>query len=90
MADKTWTAKDIKMGRVTLSRNISEETQMDVLTIIREYRFTDASGEGIGALVPQRLVRELTWDSLPADMKAVFNKIHNYTRSEALKDQNME
>lgn len=89
MADKTWTAKDIKMGKLVLSRNISVETQQDVLTIVREYRFTNDDGS-IGALVPQRLVRELPWDSLPADMKAVFVHLHNYTRAEALKDQDME
>jgi len=89
MADKVWTAKDIKMGKLILSRNISVETQQDVLTIIREYRFTNDDGN-MGTLVPQRLVRELPWKNLPADMKAVFIKLHNYTRAQALKDQNME
>lgn len=90
MTDKVFTAKDVKMGKMTLSRNISIETQMDVLTITRDYHFVDADGDNIGALVIQRVVRELPWDSLPPDMKAVFTKLHNYTRAEALKDQEME
>ena len=90
MADKIWTAKDVKMGKLILSRNISVETQQDVLTVVREYGFTDNSGERMGVLVPQRLVRELPWVNLSQSMKNVFMTIHNYTRAEALKDQNME
>lgn len=86
---KTWTANDIKCGKIILMRHTSTETGQDVLTITRPYWFLDASGDGMGVLVSQRLVREIPWDSLPQDMKDVFIKLHNWTRAQALAEQGM-
>lgn len=88
--EKTWTAADIKCGKIILMRHVSTETGQDVLTITRPYWFLNSTGDGIGALVHQRLVREIPWDSLPEDMKQVFIKLHNWTRAQALAEQNME
>lgn len=89
-ASKTWTASDIRCGKIMFIRHTSAETGQDVLTIYRDYYFVNATGENIGALVPQRLVRNIPWESLPEELKNVYTKLDTWTRSEALKDQGME
>lgn len=93
MKDKQWIAKNIICGHIRLIRHpvtIEEGGQaQDVLTIERAYNFVDVDNKNIGALVPQRLVKNLSWNNVPAELKTVFNKLDTWTRNQALKEQGM-
>ena len=89
MANKTFTAHDLRMGKLEISKGKNEEGQ-NILTLVREYRFTDSSGNNVSQLGKQGLVRDILWSDIPADIKNAFTKLHDYTRNEALKEQGME
>jgi len=89
MSNKTFTAHDLKMGKLEIGTGKNEDGQ-DILVLIREYHFVNDSGRKVGGLAKQRLVRDILWSDIPTDIKNAFTKLHNYTRSEALKEQGME
>lgn len=88
MANKTFTAHDLRMGKLEITKGKNEEGQ-DILTLVRAYRFINDTGGNIGGLARQRLVREVLWSDVPTDIKDAFTKLHDYTRNAALEEQGM-
>lgn len=90
MSTKSWTAHDLRMdNKIQLSKGKNIEGA-DILTIVRMYRFIDNLGHNVHGLACQRLVRDILWDDIPGNIMDALVKIQNYTRSEALREQNME
>jgi len=87
---KQWTAQDLRMDnelRITKGKN---EEGKDALMLIRGYRFVDGSENNIPGLGKQRLTREVLWSDIPTNIKSAFAALHQWTRNEALKEQEME
>ncbi len=91
MADKIWTAKDIELSnQIRLIRHESEETGQDVLTVYRDYRYVDDTGETMPELITKIVAKDYVMASLPQDMEALLVKLDTLTRAEALKNAGME
>jgi hypothetical protein len=78
MANKTWTAADLRMDRLTLSK------EGTTLRIERRYTFVDAGGSELTQIAGGRLVREVPIASVPQNILDGLQAIDAWTKSEAL------
>lgn len=83
MADKTWTATDITMGKLAVMR------RGDDIQIERRYQFVDGTGAVLEQVAGGRLIRELPVASLPLDVVSALQIIDNWTHEQALDQEGM-
>jgi hypothetical protein len=84
MANKTWTATDLRMDRLTLSRDGATTLRLE-----RRYTFVDASGAELTHIAGGRLVREVAFTSLPTNIQQALQAIDVYTKQQALAEEGM-
>ena len=78
MADKIWTATDVTMGKLIITRNGS------VLTFERRYQFLDSNGEILDQISGGRIVEDIEFASLPANIQTALQSIDVWTKDKAL------
>jgi hypothetical protein len=83
MADKTWTAVDLRMDRLSIAREGSE------LVIERRYAFLDAEGAELTQIAPGRLVRRVALAEVPAGVLSALQALDTYTKNQALQQEGM-
>jgi len=82
MADKTWTATDVQMGK--LSINVID----GVLFLDRRYQFVDGSGDVL-PIQAGRVTAEVAWADVPQDIRAALVDINDWTKNQALAQEGM-
>ncbi len=83
MADKTWTAVDLKMGKMTIIR------RGDTLSLERRYQFLDINGGVLEEIAVGRLnVSELIAD-VPATILDALQVLDTWTKNQALEQEGM-
>ncbi|HUW10636.1 MAG TPA: hypothetical protein VM537_12975 [Anaerolineae bacterium] len=80
---KTWTAHDIQLGKLTITRDGSN------FQFERRYRFLDEQGDDIEHLAGGTVLQTIPWEELPADVKSALSKLDVWTRTEALVQEGM-
>ena len=80
---KTWTAHDITLGKLTITR------EGTTFQFERRYQFLDEGGEAIEHLVGGRVLKTVPWPDLPADVQSALSKLDVWTRAEALAQEGM-
>ena len=84
MATKSWTATDLKMGRIELERCIVIEADVEYngLRVTRYYQFIDAAGD----LLPMSaggITIEKKMTDVPTDILSALGEIDTYTTNAA-------
>ena len=83
MANKTWTATDLRLDRLTLSK------EGTTLRVERRYTFVDAGGAELTQIAGGRLVREVPLTSVPQNILNGLQAIDTWTKNEALTQEGM-
>jgi hypothetical protein len=83
MADKTWIATDVALGKLMIMRRDDE------IQIERRYQFVDGAGEVLEQIAGGRVVREIPIASLPAEVLSALQTIDNWTHQQALEQEGM-
>ena len=86
MADKIWTATDIKMGTLRLKR----EDTLNTLYVTQGYEYTDANVDVIEDLPKKVLSLSVNYAAIPTDIIEALIKIFDYTHQQALVKEGME
>lgn len=83
MADKTWTAIDLLMGKMTIIR------RENTLSLERRYQFLDSGDNVLTEIATSRLnVNELITD-VPASILAALATLDVWTKNQALEQEGM-
>jgi len=86
MADKIWTAADVKLGPLKITpRNDKAKT----MHIERRYGFIDAEGNVLAQVAGGRVVADIPFAELPASIRAALQDIDAWTKSQALEQEGM-
>ena len=85
MADKTWTATDLELGKLTIIRT---RTGQD-LHLERRYRFLDAEDAVLTQIAGGRVSETVAIVDLPADILDALQKIDAWTKQKALEQEGM-
>ena len=80
---KTWTAVDLKKGRITL-----EQVGSDIQLSFR-YQFEDSNGKVIMELPTKSLIEKVPISSIPAELLTSLATIQNYVYNQALSNEGM-
>ncbi len=83
MADKTWTATDLELGKLTIHRTPTE------LRVERRYKFKDSNGDILSQIVGGRLLVEEKFSEIPASIPAALQTIDAWTKQQALDQEGM-
>lgn len=84
MADKIWTATDVKMEKLVITRNGS------VLTFERRYQFLDSGGEILDQISGGRIVEDIEFSALPPNIQTALQSIDAWTKNKALVAEGMD
>lgn len=88
MASKTWTAVDLKLGKLTIHRAIDEFGQ-PAIQLERRYQFVDNAGRVLEQIAGGRVVETIAIADIPADILAALQKIDAWTKQKALEQEGM-
>ena len=80
---KTWTATDLKLGKLTINRSGS------TLQVERRYRFLDEFDEVLAQVAGGRLLLNVAIADVPADILSALQTIDNWTKQQALEQEGM-
>lgn len=83
MADKTWTAVDVVLGKLTIHR------LGDALQIERRYKFLDINGEALEQIAGGRILETVLIVEIPANILSALQEIDNWTKTKALQKEGM-
>lgn len=81
--DKTWTATDIQLGKLTITRMGS------AIQIGRRYQFLDSEGAVLGQIAGGRLVAEMKIAEIPPAILSALQTIDGWTKERALEQEGM-
>lgn len=85
MADKTWTAADLKLGPLKITPKPG-----GMLHIERRYTFLDSGGGALTQIKGGRLLMDVELSALPANIQAALTAINTYTKNQALIQEGMD
>lgn len=80
---KIWTATDVKMGKLTINQEGS------LLTFERRYLFLDSNGDVLDQIAGGRVVEQVEWADVPANIQAALQAINTWTKNKALAQEGM-
>lgn len=83
MADKTWAATDLKLGKLTITQ------EGPLITFERRYRFVDANSNVIDQIAGGRVVESVEWAAIPANIRTALQAIDTWTKDKALTQEGM-
>jgi len=83
MADKTWTATDLELGKLSLLR------RGDEIHIERRYKFLDSGGVVLEQIAGGRYVDDIAISSLPSEVASALQTIDTWTKNQALAQEGM-
>lgn len=83
MADKTWIATDLQLGKLAIGPHNS------TLHIERRYTFLDANGDVMPEIKGGRFVADIEWSSLPTNIQDALTAINAWTKTQALIQEGM-
>jgi len=83
MTDKTWTATDLELGKLTITR------QGSMIQIARRYQFLDAEGAVLDQITGGRVVAEMEIAEIPLAILSSLQTIDNWTKQRALEQEGM-
>ncbi len=85
MADKTWTATDLRLGKLAIN-----PTGNGSLHIERRYVFLDAGGDVMPEITGGRLVLDVELSDIPAAILSALQTIDTWTKNQALAKEEMD
>jgi len=83
MADKTWTAVDLELGKLTIHRfgnNLQVESR---------YKFLDAQGEILAQIAGGRVTETVMIADVPANILSALQEIDAWRKTKALEKEGM-
>ncbi len=83
MADKTWTATDLQMGK--LGVNVID----GILYLERRYVFLDTNGDVLEQIAGGRVTDVIAWADVPANIKTALADVDTWTKNKALTQEGM-
>lgn len=83
MADKTWTATDVELGKLTIHRFGNE------LKVERRYEFLDAQGGVLEQIAGGRVLETMPIADLPQNVLSALQTIDDWTKQKALEQEGM-
>lgn len=83
MANKTWTATDLQLGKLTIHRFGSD------IQVERRYKFLDTEGAVLEQIAGGRVLKTVPLAELPIDILAALQKIDAWTKNKALEQEGM-
>lgn len=83
MADKTWTATDLKLGKLAILKT-GENVHIE-----RRYQFLDSGGAVLGGIAGGRVVEDILWADIPASIQDALVEIDTWMKSKALAQEGM-
>ena len=86
MADKTWTATDLELGKLTINRN---RVVSSTLRIERRYKFLDADGEVLEQIAGRSVLLDVEIADIPSDILTALQAIDTWTKNRALEQEGM-
>lgn len=84
MANKVWTAVDLKQGSLTITPRLD-----NILHVHRRYDFLDSDGNVISQIKTGRLVEDIAIADVPTDILAALATINTWTKNKALEQEGM-
>lgn len=84
MANKTWTAADLHLGKLTI------HPQGTAIHLERRYRFVDEHGDVLNQIAGGRVVEQLEFVTLPENIRTALLDIDAWTKAQALEQEGME
>ena len=88
MATKTWTAHDVKMGKLTIHRT-QDEFEQPAIHHESRYVFLDEADEVLTQIAGGRVVGVIAIADLPADILDALQKIDTWRKNQALAQEGM-
>ena len=85
MADKTWTATDLKMGTLRLKRDDEDST----LFVMEGYSYVDSGGNVIEDLPQKTISVAVNYSDIPASVATCLLTIFDYVYQQALIKEGM-
>lgn len=85
MADKTWTATDLELGKLSIMPQGG-----GVLQFERRYQFIDSNGDVLSQIAGGRVVESVTFASLPTNIQTALQDIDTWTKQQALIQEGMD
>lgn len=83
MANKTWTATDVVLGKLTIIR-VGQD-----LTLERRYKFVDAEGAVLEQIAGGRVRETVAIVDIPPDILDALREIDAWTKAKALEQEEM-
>ncbi len=83
MANKTWTATDLELGKLTITR------QGDTLHVERRYQFVDGDGDVLAQIAGGRIIADVAISALPTGVASALAAIDTWTKNQALEQEEM-
>jgi len=84
MADKTWTATDLELGRLVIHARDGE------VHLERRYKFLDSGGLVIPQIAGGRVVEDIPVASIPANILSALQELNTWTKDKALAQEGMD
>ena len=84
MTDKTWTATDLELGKLTVIRRGS------TLQIERRYKFLDSGGSVLEQIAGGRLLLDMEWSTIPTNIQDALTIIDTWTKNQSLVQEDMD
>lgn len=86
MAEKIWTATDIKLGPLKIT---PQDDINNTIHIERRYLFVDASDNTLTQIAGGRVVIDIPFAELPASVRTALQDIDAWTKNQALEQEEM-
>lgn len=84
MANKTWTATDLQLGKLTIHR-LENELQLE-----RRYKFLDAQGDVLEQIASRRVLESVPIAGIPQNILVALQAIDQWTKRKALEQEGMQ
>lgn len=81
--DKTWTAADVVLGKLTIIRAGQD------LTLERRYKFLDGENEVLEQIAGRRVQKTIPIVDIPANILSALQEIDDWTKQKALEQEGM-
>lgn len=83
MVNKTWTATDLVLGKLTIHR-LGNDIQLE-----RRYQFANNAGDILTQIAGSSVVEVIAIVDIPANILSALQAIDNWTKLKALKQEGM-
>ncbi len=84
MTDKTWTATDLRLGKLTIHNGEG------IVRVERRYKFADGDGDVLEQIAGGRIVLEVDWSDIPTGIQDALRAINTWTKNKALVQEGMD